>query len=188
ELDFGRTLEAAAVEAAAVAAISTIATIAAGAFTTGAFACRAVAAWSGPMGRPLRAATFPRGTRFLLLLLLLCHVLNLCHQSGPLEGHQARGPQLHFRRSASHHLADQVGAQLLEFAIARAAENPVETALEAPRTLQISGALAVGFTPVKAPQLIQELPRHAEIVDQARHGVFELRGVRQAPPFQNAAQ
>src|SRR6185369_11176938 len=128
QLDFGWTFGAAAIESTTLAAV---AAIAAGAVPAGTIATR-----SGP-GAPLRAATFPRRTVFLPLLLLLCHLLNLCHQSGPFQGHQARGPQLHFRRFPAYHLADQMGAQLLEFTVARAAENPVEAPLETPCALDV---------------------------------------------------
>ena len=48
--------------------------------------------------------------------------------------------------------------------------------------------LGIRLAAVEAAQLVQELPRHAEIVDQAGDGVLELRRVVQVPPFQNPAQ
>ena len=97
-----------------------------------------------------RSAAFPRRAILLRLFLLLCHVLNLCHQSGPLQGHQARGPQLHFGRFSAHHFADQVRAQFLEFAVARAAQNTVEAPLHAPRALGRGFAPGIRVAPVKA--------------------------------------
>src|ERR1017187_8490075 len=155
QLDFRRAFLPGAIESATVASVSTTAaitartvatitarTIATRSIATGSIAPRTVTARSGPTGRaPLRAATFPRRTAFLFLLLLLfCHVLNLCPQSGPFQGHQARGPQLHFRRFPAHHLADQMAAQLLELTVAGAAQNPVEAPLETPRVLDVRAA------------------------------------------------
>src|ERR1035437_5935045 len=140
-----------------------------------------------PFRAPLRAATFPRRTVFLpLLLLLLCHLLNLCHQSGPFQGHQARGPQLHFRRFPAHHLADQMGTQLLEFTVPRAPQNPVEAPLETPGALDLRPA-AVTIAPVETAQLIQELPGHPEIVNQPGHRILEIGGIVEVAPLQNAA-
>src|ERR1019366_5176892 len=89
ELDFGRALGTAAIESAAFPAVSAVGAISPVAART--LAAGTLAARSGPLGGPLRAATLPRRTVFLPLLLLLCHLLNLCHQSGPFQGHQARG-------------------------------------------------------------------------------------------------
>src|ERR1019366_5001912 len=128
QLDFRGAFGPAAIESAAVASVSTVAaitarTVAAWTIAARTIAARTVTAWPSPARGPLRAATFPRRTVFLpLLLLLFCHVLNPCHQSGPFQGHQARGPQLHFRRFPAHHLADQMGTQFLEFPVARAAQ------------------------------------------------------------------
>src|SRR5206468_12671242 len=135
--------------------ISTISTISAGTV-----ASRPMGTASASPRPALRsAAAFPRRTGaflpLLLLLLLFCHfVLNLCHQSGPLQGHQARGPQLHFRGFLPHQLIDQVRAQLLELAIARAAEDAVEAALEAPGALH-RPSFPVCLATIEAAYLIQ---------------------------------
>ena len=49
-----------------------------------------------------------RRTAFPFLFLFLWHLLNLSRQSGPLQGHQAGGPQFHFGRFASHHFVNQM--------------------------------------------------------------------------------
>src|ERR1035437_8113974 len=189
QLDLRRAFGTATIKSSSVAAGPAPAgAIPAGPISPGAVAARTIATRSGPVGGPLRAATFPRRTVFLpLLLLLLWHLLNLCHQSGPFHGHQARGPQLHFRRFPAHHLADQMGTQLLEFTVARAAQNPVEAPLETPGALDLRAA-AVGVAPVETAQLIQELPGHPKIVNQPGHRILEIGGIVEVAPLQNAAQ
>src|SRR5581483_10480969 len=140
-------------------------------------------------GRPSRGG--PPGPRLSRLGRCCCSCvigLSFCHQSGPFQGHQPSGPQLHFRGFSSHQFVDQVRSQLLKFAIPRAAQDPVEAALETPRALHFGPGLPVGLMPVNAAQLIEELPRHAEIMDEPRDCVLELGGVVEMPPFQNPAE
>ena len=120
QLDFRRSFGTAAVEPATFSALPAVSPVSAtfasavpATIPAGAVAARTIAARSGPARAPsLRAAAaFARWTAFLaLFLLLFCHVLNLCHQSGPFQGYQARRAQFHFGRLAPDHLTDQVRA------------------------------------------------------------------------------
>src|SRR5262249_27912641 len=144
------------------AAVTTVTPVSA--ISTRAIASRTISARSRSA---LAAAALARRPAFPItwLLLLFCHVLNLSYQSGPFEGHQAGGPQFPLRRFPARHLTNQVRAQFLEFTIARATQDAVETPLEAPGALQIRSALSVRIAPVEAPQLIEKLFGHPKIVD-----------------------
>jgi hypothetical protein len=87
ELDFRRPFRPAAIETAAVATVSPLTTVSA-AITAFAMRrrtrrARRTVATRAATGRtptfPGGPPAFPRGTDFLALLLLLCHVLNLSH-------------------------------------------------------------------------------------------------------------
>src|SRR5262245_43544894 len=170
ELDLRRPLETSTLAAptafpAALSAISPLTALASGTRS---------ALWAAP-------ALARRAVACIALLLLFCHVLDLSHQSGPLQGHQPPWPQLHFRRFLSYQLVDQVRAQFLKLAVARTAQDAIETALEAPGALHVR-AFAIGLAPVEAAQLMQELFGHPEFMDQPRDHILELGRIRQVLP------
>src|SRR5262245_52684611 len=78
-------------------------------------------------------------------------------------------------------------AQLLEFAIARAAQDSIEAALKPPCALR-DGAFTRGLAAIKAAQLMEELLGHAELMDQTRDHVLEFSGVIEVPPLENPAK
>ncbi len=114
QLDFGRSLGTSAVAGDRRGVPPVVATRAP-IRPTSAFAASALA----------RRTVFPS-------LLLFWHALNLGRQSGPLQGHQAGGPQFHFGRFAPDDLVGQMRPQFLKFAVARAAQNAVEPPLKTP--------------------------------------------------------
>src|ERR1035437_5935044 len=87
QLDLRRAFGTATIKSSSVAA----GPIAAGTITARTVAARTIAARSGPVGGPLRAATFPRRAGFLPLLpLLFCPFLKPLHPSCPFPGPPAR--------------------------------------------------------------------------------------------------
>src|SRR5579864_5861918 len=91
----------------------------------------------------------------------------------PFQADAARRPQLQVSRILAHQVGDQTGARFLKIAGARASQNSIQPAMEAPRPLVASAARCAPRLAINTTKIPYILWRNTELLDHRREFVLQ---------------